>query len=36
MKVRTKSGRLIEKTIYVTADDYERMMEVGIDLNVLW
>lgn len=27
-KVRTKSGRIIEKTIYVTADDYDRMMEV--------
>ncbi|GFO14402.1 hypothetical protein PoB_004090700 [Plakobranchus ocellatus] len=25
--VRTKSGRLIEKTIFVSADDYERMME---------
>ncbi|XP_055882530.1 uncharacterized protein LOC106061672 isoform X1 [Biomphalaria glabrata] len=24
--IRTKSGRLIEKTIYVSADDYERMM----------
>ncbi|KAH9510115.1 hypothetical protein Btru_043506 [Bulinus truncatus] len=24
--IRTKSGRLIEKTIFVSADDYERMM----------
>ncbi|CAL1528526.1 unnamed protein product [Lymnaea stagnalis] len=29
--VRTKSGRLIEKTIFVSADDYERMMMEGGD-----
>ena len=29
--VRTKSGRLIEKTIYVSADDYERMTQGGGD-----
>ncbi|XP_046353245.1 uncharacterized protein LOC124133066 isoform X4 [Haliotis rufescens] len=30
-KVRTKSGRIIEKTIYVSADDYEKMMKGGGD-----
>ncbi|XP_041349516.1 uncharacterized protein LOC121368836 [Gigantopelta aegis] len=29
--VRTKSGRLVEKTIYVSADDYERMIKGGGD-----
>lgn len=31
--IRTKSGRLIEKTIYVSADDYDRMMKEGADPN---
>ncbi|XP_061187777.1 uncharacterized protein LOC133195840 [Saccostrea echinata] len=31
--VRTKSGRLIEKTIYVSADDYERLQKGDADLN---
>ncbi|XP_059175867.1 uncharacterized protein LOC131955682 [Physella acuta] len=33
--IRTKSGRLIEKTIYVSADDYERMMMEGGDPNAI-
>lgn len=31
--VRTKSGRLIEKTIYVSADDYDKMIAGGGDPN---
>uniref|UniRef100_K1Q718 Uncharacterized protein n=1 Tax=Magallana gigas TaxID=29159 RepID=K1Q718_MAGGI len=31
--VRTKSGRLIEKTVYVSADDYERLQKGDADLN---
>ncbi|RUS85817.1 hypothetical protein EGW08_006446 [Elysia chlorotica] len=36
-KIRTKSGRIIEKTIFVSADDYERMMEIkqGRDPNAI-
>lgn len=33
MKVRTKSGRLIEKTIMVRADEYDRLMAGGGDMN---
>ncbi|XP_070192116.1 uncharacterized protein [Littorina saxatilis] len=33
--IRTKSGRLIEKTIYVSADDYDRMMQEGADPNAI-
>lgn len=33
MKVRTKSGRIIEKTIYVTEEDYNKMMQEGADPN---
>jgi hypothetical protein len=29
--IRTKSGRLIEKTLYVTEEDYKKMMEEGGD-----
>ena len=29
--IRTKSGRLIEKTIYITEEDYEKMMKEGGD-----
>jgi hypothetical protein len=29
--IRTKSGRLIEKTIFVTEEDYKKMMEEGGD-----
>ncbi|XP_033745323.1 LOW QUALITY PROTEIN: uncharacterized protein LOC117330881 [Pecten maximus] len=32
-KIRTKSGRIIEKTIYVSADDYDKMMQGGGDPN---
>lgn len=32
-KIRTKSGRIIEKTIYVSADDYDKMMAGGGDPN---
>lgn len=32
-KIRTKSGRIIEKTIYVSADDYDKMMKGGGDAN---
>ncbi|OWF41951.1 hypothetical protein KP79_PYT10988 [Mizuhopecten yessoensis] len=32
-KIRTKSGRIIEKTIYVSADDYDKMMKGGGDPN---
>ncbi|XP_046563193.1 uncharacterized protein LOC124272090 isoform X4 [Haliotis rubra] len=32
-KVRTKSGRIIEKTIYVSADDYDKMTRGGGDPN---
>ncbi|KAJ8301108.1 hypothetical protein KUTeg_020095 [Tegillarca granosa] len=31
--VRTKSGRLIEKTIYVSADDYDKITKGGGDPN---
>lgn len=31
--VRTKSGRLIEKTIYVSAEDYDRLVKGGGDPN---
>lgn len=33
--IRTKSGRLIEKTIYISADDYDRMMKEGADVNAI-
>lgn len=33
MMIRTKSGRLVEKTIFVSADDYDRMMREGGDPN---
>lgn len=33
MKVRTKSGRIIEKTIMVRADEYDRLMAGGADAN---
>ncbi|XP_060590079.1 uncharacterized protein LOC132745239 isoform X2 [Ruditapes philippinarum] len=33
MMVRTKSGRLIEKTIMVRADEYDRLMAGGGDMN---
>ena len=33
--IRTKSGRLIEKTIYISADDYDRMMKEGADPNAI-
>lgn len=33
MKVRTKSGRIIEKTIMVRADEYDRLMAGGADMN---
>ena len=29
--IRTKSGRLIEKTIYITEEDYNKMMKEGGD-----
>ncbi|KAK7484146.1 hypothetical protein BaRGS_00024635 [Batillaria attramentaria] len=32
-KIRTKSGRIIEKTIYVTEEDYNKMMKEGGDPN---
>ena len=35
MMVRTKSGRLIEKTIMVRADEYDRLMAGGADANEL-
>lgn len=31
--IRTKSGRLIEKTIYVTEEDYNKMMKEGADIS---
>lgn len=31
--VRTKSGRLIEKTIFVSAEDYDKMIKGGGDPN---
>ena len=31
--VRTKSGRLVEKTIYVSADDYDKLTKGGGDMN---
>lgn len=31
--VRTKSGRLIEKTIYVSAEDYDKLVAGGGDMN---
>lgn len=35
MKVRTKSGRIIEKTIMVRADEYDRLMAGGADANAI-
>ena len=32
-KVRTKSGRIIEKTIMVSAADYDKLMAGGADMN---
>ncbi|XP_052065786.1 uncharacterized protein LOC127705470 isoform X1 [Mytilus californianus] len=31
--VRTKSGRLIEKTVYVSAEDYDKLVAGGGDMN---
>ncbi|CAG2254687.1 unnamed protein product [Mytilus edulis] len=31
--VRTKSGRLIEKTVYVSAEDYDKLIAGGGDMN---
>jgi len=33
IKVRTKSGRIIEKTIMVRADEYDRIVAGGGDIN---
>ncbi|KAK3580637.1 hypothetical protein CHS0354_013399 [Potamilus streckersoni] len=33
MKVRTKSGRIIETTVMISAEDYDRMMKGGGDPN---
>jgi hypothetical protein len=30
--VRTKSGRLIEKTVYVSAEDYDKLVAGGGDI----
>ncbi|XP_052781998.1 uncharacterized protein LOC128218381 [Mya arenaria] len=35
MKVRTKSGRIIEKTIMVRADEYDRLMAGGADADAI-
>ena len=33
--IRTKSGRLVEKTIFVTDEDYKAMMEEGADPSAI-
>lgn len=33
--IRTKSGRLVERTLHITEEDYKKMMEAGGDPSAI-